>query len=67
VTVQTDTGRILFQGTLPRGDRRDIPRLGKLQVTSDLPENLRVNIGGTEWPLTDPHGAFLKSAVIMPK
>jgi transcriptional regulator with XRE-family HTH domain len=65
LTVQAETGTILYQGTLPRGDRRDIPRRGKLLVNSDAPENLRVNTGGSEWwPLQDKTGAFLKSATI---
>jgi transcriptional regulator with XRE-family HTH domain len=67
VTVQTDAGRILYQGVLTRGERRAIPYTMKLQVNTDVPENLRINIGGQEFPLIDPKGppgTYLKSAVI---
>ena len=65
VTVTlSDTGTVLFQGSLPRGDRRDIPHRGKLHIVSDLPENLRLVIGGQEWPLQDAKGNFLKAADI---
>jgi cytoskeleton protein RodZ len=65
VTVtEVDTGTVLFQGAIPPGDRRDIPHRGKLQVTSDAPEFLRVAIGGREWPLQDNTGKYLKAADI---
>lgn len=67
ITVQTDSGRVLYQGTLTKGERRAIPYTAKLQVNTDLPENLRINIGGQEFPLIDPKGppgTYLKSAVI---
>ena len=68
VTVQAENGTVLYQGTLPRGDRRDIPRRGKLLVNSDPAENLRVNTGGPDWwPLQDTKtGLYLKSASINP-
>ena len=65
VTVTlSDVGTVLFQGTLPRGDRRDIPHRGKLHIVSDLPENLRLVIGGKEWPLQDGKGNYLRAADI---
>ena len=67
VTVQTDSGRVLYQGVLTRGERRAIPYTMKLQVNTDVPENLRINIGGQEFPLVDPKGppgTYLKSAAI---
>jgi len=67
ISVLTDTGRVLYQGTLTRGERRAIPYTVKLQVNTDVPENLRINIGGQEFPLIDPKGppgTYLKSAVI---
>lgn len=65
VTVTlSDSGTVLFQGALPRGDRRDVPHRGKLHIVSDQPENLRLVIGGKEWPLQDSRGNFLKAADI---
>lgn len=67
VTVtQTSNGTILYQGTLPRGDRRDVPGRGKLRLNSDTPENLRVIIAGKEYELRDDKGSYLKSADITP-
>lgn len=50
VTTQKD-GITLFQGTIPRGDRRDIPRRGALKVVSEPFQNLSVEIGGQLWPM----------------
>lgn len=68
VTVKDENGETLLQEVLARGDRRDIVRRGKLSVSSDTPENIRVNIGGPEWwPLQDTNtGAYLKTSVINP-
>lgn len=63
--IQTSTGRTLYQGTIPRGDRREIPYIGELRINSDTPANLRVNIDGRDWPLQDPKtNAYLNSAII---
>lgn len=68
VTVtQSATGTILYQGTLPRGDRRDVPRRGQLRINSDAPENLRVVIDNREWELKDAKGNYLRSADINPR
>lgn len=50
VTVTTKNDRTtLYQGTIPRGDRRDIPRRGALYVTADPYQNLVFEIGGTPY------------------
>ncbi len=52
VTVTTKKDNItLYQGTLPRGDRREIPRRGALKVVSEPFQNLSVEIGGQLWPM----------------
>lgn len=68
VTVQAENGTVLYQGLLPRGDQREIPRRGKLLVNSDPAKNLEVNTGGADWwPLQDTKtGLYLKSASINP-
>jgi len=54
VTVSTKAeNTILYQGTIPRGDRRDIPRRGALKIVSDPFQNLTVEIGGKLWPMKD--------------
>jgi len=37
---------ILYKGTIPRGDRRDVPRRGELHVVADPFQNLVFEIGG---------------------
>lgn len=50
VTVTTKNDRTtLYQGTIPRGDRRDIPRRGALYVTADPYQNLTFEIGGATY------------------
>ncbi len=43
VTSKTDT---LYQGTIPRGDRRDVPRRGELRVVAEPYQNLVFEING---------------------
>jgi len=64
--IQSSTGQTLYQGTLPRGDRRDVPYRAELRISTENPENLRFNIGGTkDWDLRDPNtNALVKSATI---
>lgn len=51
--IQTNNGQTLYQGTLPRGDHREIPYRSELRLTTEFPENVRINIGGTtDWPVT---------------
>jgi hypothetical protein len=64
-TVTQADGTILYQGTMPRGDRREIPRRGKLSVRTDAPENLKIEIGGHAYDMPKgANGAYLKSADI---
>jgi hypothetical protein len=65
VTAQAESGAVLYQGTLQRGDRRDVPRRGKLKINSEAPENLRVAIDGKEWELKDSKGTYLRSSEIV--
>lgn len=68
VTVrEANSAAVLYQGTLPRGDRREIPRRTGLNVNTETPENLRINVGGADLELKDPStGTLLKSAYIKP-
>lgn len=68
VTVrEANSAAVLYQGTLPRGDRRDIPRRTGLNINTETPENLRINVGGADLELKDPStGTLLKSAYIKP-
>jgi len=45
VTMKADN-TILYKGTIPRGDRRDVPRRGELRVVADPYQNLVFEIGG---------------------
>ena len=54
VTTKAD-GTILYKGTIPRGDRRDVPRRGELRVVADPYQNLIFEIGGK--PYNMPAGA----------
>jgi len=45
VTMKADN-TILYKGTIPRGDRRDVPRRGELRVVADPYQNLIFEIGG---------------------
>jgi cytoskeleton protein RodZ len=63
--TQSTTGAILYDGTIPLGDTREIPRRGKLRINTENPDRLKVRIGGSEFELKDPKtGAFLRSAEI---
>jgi len=51
VTVTTTTDNtILYQGSIPRGDHRDVPRRGRLRVTADPYQSLEFEINGKRWP-----------------
>jgi len=54
VTAKAD-GTILYKGTIPRGDRRDVPRRGELRVVADPYQSLVFEIGGK--PYNMPAGA----------
>jgi transcriptional regulator with XRE-family HTH domain len=49
VTIKADN-TILYKGTIPRGDRRDIPRRGELRVVADPYQSLVFEIGGKRYP-----------------
>jgi hypothetical protein len=50
VTVTTKADNtILYKGTIPRGDRREIPRRGALRVVADPYQSLAFEIGGTRY------------------
>jgi len=50
VTIKADN-TILYKGTIPRGDRREVPRRGELKIVSDPYQNLTVEINGKLWPM----------------
>jgi len=55
VTVTAINGdQILYQGTIPRGDHRDVPRRGRLRIVADPYQNLEFEIAGKRYP---PAGA----------
>lgn len=51
VTTQKD-GITLFQGTIPRGDRREIPWRGALKIVSDPSQNLMVEFNGKQFGMS---------------
>lgn len=54
VTATQSDGTIFYQGTIPAGESRAIPRRGKtIDVRTDTPANLKFRIDGT---LHDPFG-----------
>ena len=54
VTATQNDGTIFYQGTIPAGESRAIPRKGKtIDVRTDTPANLKFRIDGT---LYDPSG-----------
>lgn len=53
VTVITQKeGITLFQGTIPRGDRRDIPWRGPLKIVSDPFQNLMIELNGKQYGMS---------------
>jgi transcriptional regulator with XRE-family HTH domain len=50
-------GTILYQGTIPRGDTRTIPRRGALHLVADPNQNLALEIAGTRYSYPDTKGA----------
>lgn len=52
VTVTTKgDNTVLYKGTIPRGDRREVPRRGELKIVSEPYQNLTVEINGKLWPM----------------
>jgi transcriptional regulator with XRE-family HTH domain len=47
-------GGILYQGTIPAGESRMIPRRGALRIEAEPFQNLDMEIGGTRYPMPEP-------------
>jgi transcriptional regulator with XRE-family HTH domain len=47
-------GSILYQGTIPAGESRVIPRRGALRVEAEPFQNLEMEIGGERWAMPEP-------------
>lgn len=56
--IQTATGATLYDGTIPQGDTRDVPRRGKIRIQTDTPEKLNFRIGVNEYDLKQTTGAY---------
>jgi len=51
VTVTTTTDNTtIYQGTIPRGDHRDVPRRGRLRIVAEPYQNLEFEIAGKRYP-----------------
>jgi transcriptional regulator with XRE-family HTH domain len=50
-------GAILYQGTIPAGESRMIPRRGALRIEAEPFQNLDMEIGGTRYPMPEPRRA----------
>lgn len=65
VTVTQSNKTVLFKGTINRGERREVPYKTELSISSEFPERLKINIGGSEdYELKDGKGIYLKEAKI---
>ena len=49
VTTINDN-QTIYEGTIPRGDHRDVPRRGRLKITADPYQNLEFEIAGKRYP-----------------
>jgi cytoskeleton protein RodZ len=61
---QISTGETLYDGIIPQGDTREIPRRGKIRIQTDTPEKLNIRIAGAEYDLKQTSGAYLRSTEI---
>ncbi|MDR0353033.1 MAG: helix-turn-helix domain-containing protein [Opitutaceae bacterium] len=50
-------GAILYQGTIPAGESRVIPRRGALRIEAEPFQNLDMEIGGTRYSMPEPRRA----------
>ncbi len=50
-------GAILYQGVIPAGESRVIPRRGALRIEAEPFQNLDMEIGGTRYPMPEPRRA----------
>lgn len=53
VSVTAESGQILYNGALPSGNIRYIPRRGQLVVVTEHPEALEIEISAKRFPLQD--------------
>ena len=57
--VQDLDGRVLFNGSLARGETRSIPKLGRLLITVEIGKNLRTEVNGRNYPVPiDGYGRY---------
>jgi len=61
VTAVTKDGNTIYQGTIPLGDRRVIPRKTALRVTADPYQNLEFEIGGKAYPMPNQRIADIQA------
>lgn len=61
VSVVTREGNTIYQGTIPLGDSRAIPRKGALRVTADPHQNLEFEIGGKRYPMPNQRTADIQA------
>ena len=54
VSVSAESGQILYKGMLPSGNIRHIPRRGQLDVFTEHPEALEIEISAKRFSLRDP-------------
>jgi cytoskeleton protein RodZ len=63
VTVVTaKDGNTIYQGTIPLGDMRTIPRKVALRVTADPHQNLEFDFGGKRYPMPNQRTAEIQAA-----
>jgi Uncharacterized protein conserved in bacteria len=66
VVTQSADGTVLYEGTIPAGRTRDLPRRGKLNIRTDAPERIRIRVDTGEFDLKDASGRYLTTADINP-
>lgn len=65
VTATDTAGTVLFSGPLKAGEIRAIPRTGQILIETETPQNVKIELAGRQWELTDPStGQFLKRSKI---
>jgi cytoskeleton protein RodZ len=57
VSAVTKEGNTLYQGIIPLGDSRAIPRKGAIRVTADPHQNLELEIAGKRYPMPNQRTA----------
>lgn len=57
--VQDLDGRVLFNGSMARGETRSFPKLGRLLITVEIGKNLRTEVNGRNYPVPiDGYGRY---------